>query len=157
MKTLLITMMLLWTIFSNAQESNDFEVFFNKFKSAVIAADVPKLKTLIYPFKDEVEDMQAGLIEKIAHGNKFQTGDGAFSLRALDSLIAHHLDKIHLIEKETFQQLARNPIFGKVVRSVGKKHIYTFEHKNTFIVFFKTKKTGIQLFFWENLNSLLRE
>ena len=139
----------------NAQESDTFKNYFTEFRTAVTSADVATLKTLIYPFKDEVEDMQAELIQKIATGHELQKGDGAFSLKALDSLTVHHLEKIVPIQENLYVQLSKDPIFGKTIRTFLPEEIYVFEHKEAHVILFKSKE-GVQLFFWENLNSLLR-
>lgn len=155
MKIVVSIFLILISAVVNAQETDAFKNYFMDFRSAVTSANVEALKTLIYPFKDEVEDMQAELIQSIATGHEAQTGDGAFSLRALDSLVKNHLDKIVPISKELYAQLGKDLIFGKTIRSIPPEEIYVFEYRDAHIILFKNKKE-IQLFFWENLNSLLK-
>lgn len=59
--------------------------------------------------------MQAGMIENMLDGDPLQRGDGAFSMYALDTLIAHHLAEIRPVDDDLYAQLAADRVFGSVI------------------------------------------
>lgn len=152
---LLCFFLTLAAFWASGQQLSKWEPFFTALRAAAESKDVPKLKTLIYPFRDQAEDMQAEMIESILNGNEARRGDGAFSIRALDSLLAKHLDKISVIDKDLYRQLSRDIIFGKVIGSFRQKDVFVMDHQDARMILLRGKK-GLQLFFWENLNNLLR-
>ena len=141
--------------FSSGQGKPAFDALFSALRIAAENKDIPKLKMLVYPFRDEVEDMQEAIIENILNGNIGQKGDGAFSIRALDSLLANHLDKIAPIEKDLYGQLSKDLIFGKVIRKFKPNDVFVMDYQEARMILLEGKD-GLQLFFWENLNNLLR-
>ncbi|WP_165922823.1 hypothetical protein [Anseongella ginsenosidimutans] len=151
----MIYFLLAFPAFFQGWQAPGFKGFFTELRAAAENRDVRKLETLIYPFKDKVEDMQEAMIENILHGNIGQRGDGAFSVRALDSLMANHLDKIKPIEKDLYGQLSKDIIFGKVIRSFKPKDVFVMDYRDARMILLQGKD-GLQLFFWENLNNLLR-
>lgn len=140
---------------ASGQQRTELRPFFSSLRAAAESKDVPNLKTLIFPFRDQVEDMQAGMIERILNGDEDSRGDGAFSMRALDSLLANHLDKISVIDKDLYRQLSRDIIFGKAIGRFRQKDVLVMDHRDARIILLQGKG-GLQLFFWENLNNLLR-
>src|SRR3546814_14241824 len=104
MSSIIIWLFLVLPASVRVPETPEFSVFFTELRAAAENKDIPKLKMLVYPFRDEVEDMQEAMVENIIKGNIEQKGNGVFSIRAQDSLMAHHLDKIAPIEKELYGQ-----------------------------------------------------
>src|SRR3546814_20176312 len=94
---------------------------------------------LVYPFRDEVEDMQEAMVENILNENIDQKGDGAFSIRALDSLLAHHLDKIAPIEKELYGQLSKDRIFGEVIKSFKPEDVFVMDYQEARMILLQGK------------------
>jgi len=152
-----LTILLLTTLpaLSIAQQHTPMvEDFFLALKNTVSRQDTATLKQLVYPFKDDVEDMQEGLIELMLKGDPQQRGDGAFSSYALDTLIAHHLSEIKPIADELYAQLSGDRFFGTVISSYKQKHVWVMDfHEVRMILLEKDGK--LQLLFWENLNRLL--
>ncbi|HEY9560146.1 MAG TPA: hypothetical protein VIR29_05085 [Anseongella sp.] len=155
MSSIIICLFLVLPASVRVPETPEFSVFFTELRAAAENKDIPKLKMLVYPFRDEVEDMQEAMVENILNGNIDQKGDGAFSIRALDSLLAHHLDKIAPIEKELYGQLSKDRIFGEVIKSFKPEDVFVMDYQEARMILLQGKD-GLQLFFWENLNNLLR-
>ncbi|MFS8615333.1 MAG: hypothetical protein FWJ85_00815 [Solitalea sp.] len=155
MKRNMLILLLVLPGFASAFDLPDVRQFFADFKKAAVSRDVSALKKLIYPFRDEVEDMQAELIESILNGDESRRGDGAFSIRALDSLITKHLDKIQLIDPDLYTQLSRDRIFGPVLSRFPQQKIYVMDYRDARMILLRSDDR-LQLFFWENLNNLLR-
>src|SRR5690606_33511220 len=128
--------------------------FFRSLKDAIEQDDTTDLKRLVYPFKDEIEDMQAAMIENMRNGNPNQRGDGAFSMAALDTLITHHLSAIKPIPGDLYTQLATDRIFGPVISRYKQKHVWIMDFRNVHIILLENRGK-LQLFFWENLNNLI--
>ena len=155
MKRLIIFLLTTLPALSIAQQHTPMiETFFLALKTAVSRQDTAALKQLVYPFRDEVEDMQAGLIELMLKGDPQQRGDGAFSSYALDTLIAQHLSEIKPIPDDLYTQLSGDRFFGTVISSYKQKHVWVMDfHEVRMILLEKDGK--LQLLFWENLNRLL--
>lgn len=155
MKKLLITACALVLLWSMAQQPEPMvEAYFVALQQAINQQDTPTLKQLVYPFKDDVEDMQAGLIENMLNGNPQQRGDGAFSSTALDTLIAHHLSEVVPIPDELYSQLSNDRFFGKVIGAYKQRHVWVMDFHDVHIILLE-KRRKLQLLFWENLNNLL--
>lgn len=112
------------------------------------------LEQLVYPFKDDVEDMQAGLIENMLNGNPQQRGDGAFSMYALDTLVTHHLAEVKPIAGGLYAQLSNDRFFGKVIGRYRQQQVWVMDFHDVHIILLE-KRRKLQLLFWENLNNLL--
>ena len=138
-----------------AQPAAPTQPFFLALKQAVVQRDTTALKRLVYPFRDEVEDMQAGMIENMLNGDPLQRGDGAFSMYALDSLIAHYLAEIKPVDDDLYARLATDRFFGPVIRTYQQKQVWVMDFHEVRMILLE-KKGEFQLFFWENLNRLLR-
>ncbi len=136
------------------QNTPMIEEFFLTLKQAVGREDTATLKQLVYPFRDDVEDMQAGLIEQMLKGDPQQRGDGAFSTYALDTLISHHLSEIKPIPNELYAQLSGDRFFGSVISSYKQKQVWVMDFHEVRMILLETEGK-LQLFFWENLNRLL--
>src|SRR5690606_8102568 len=136
----LLCLLVVFSTLSAFGQHSEFHSFFTVLRNAAVKKDTTVLKTLIYPFRDEVEDMQAGLIKSILEGNPARNGDGAFSVGALDSLIARHLDKITPIEKELYKQLSGDPIFGKTIRGFSRKDISVMDYHDVRMILLKSEE-----------------
>lgn len=154
MKKQILCFFLAFPAFGVSTQQLEFHAFFTALRNAAADKDTTKLKTLIYPFRDKVEDMQAELIESILEGGETRNGDGAFSIRALDSLLASHLDQIGPVEKGLYRQLSGDLIFGKVIGSFSRNDVFVMDYRDVRIILLRDRN-GLRLFFWENLNNLL--
>lgn len=155
MKKLFVITLALAPLWSTAQQSKPMvEAFFLALKNAVNRQDTATLRQLVYPFRDEVEDMQAGLIGSMLKGAPQQRGDGAFSNHALDTLIAHHLSEIKPISDNLYAQLSDDRFFGAVISSYKQKYVWVMDFYDVHIILLE-KDGNLQLLFWENLNNLL--
>jgi len=154
-KLLLGVLLPAYPIGASAQFASSPESFFLALRQAVNKRDTAALKRLVYPFRDEVEDMQAGMIENMLNGDPLQRGDGAFSMYALDSLIAHYLAEIKPVDDDLYARLATDRFFGPVIRTYQQKQVWVMDFHEVRMILLE-KKGEFQLFFWENLNRLLR-
>ncbi|MEC3879825.1 hypothetical protein [Parapedobacter sp. 10938] len=155
MNKLLIIVFAVVPVWSTAQQTEPMvEAFFVDLKKAIEQQDTQTLKQLVYPFKDEVEDMQAGLIDNMLNGNPQQRGDGAFSMYALDALIAHHLTEVVPISDELYGQLSIDRFFGKVISGYKQQHVWVMDFHEVRLILLE-KRRKFQLLFWENMNNLL--
>lgn len=123
-------------------------------RKAIERSDVVTLKKLVYPFKDSHENMQEAMIESMLNGNENRQGDGAFSMRALDSLLGHHMDKISPIDSSLYDQLSHDIFFGEVISNFDPINIFVLDHLGVHIILLKENES-LQLLFWENLNNLI--
>lgn len=128
--------------------------FFLALKQAIHQQDTARLQQLVFPFKDDVEDMQMGIIENMLHGDPQQRGDGAFSTYALDTLIAHHLTEVKPIPNGLYTQLSGDRFFGPLLSGYKQQYIWVMDFHDVHIILLE-KRSRLQLLFWENLNNLL--
>ncbi|MGV3762736.1 hypothetical protein [Parapedobacter sp.] len=155
MNKLFIIALAVIPLWSTAQQPEPMvKTFFVALQKAIGQQDTRALKPLVYPFKDDVEDMQAGLIENMLNGNPQQRGDGAFSVYALDTLIAHHLTEVKPITDELYAQLSNDRFFGKVIGGYRQQQVWVMDFHDVHIILLE-KRRKLQLLFWENLNNLL--
>src|SRR3546814_11144596 len=104
MSSIIICLFLVLPASVRVPETPEFSVFFTELRAAAENKDIPKLKMLVYPFRDEVEDMQEAMVENIINGNIDQKGDGAFSIRAHTPFLDHHMANTTTIEKKLKEQ-----------------------------------------------------
>src|SRR5690606_5981652 len=153
-KLLLGVLLPAYPIGASAQFASSPESFFLALRQAVNKRDTAALKRLVYPFWDEVEDMQAGMIENMLDGDPLQRGDGAFSMYALDTLIAHHLAEISAVDDDLYAQLAADRVCGSVLSTYAQRQGWIMDFNEVRMIRLK-KRGNFQLLCWENLNRLL--
>src|SRR3546814_16183733 len=156
MSSIIICLFLVLPASVRVPETPEFSVFFTELRAAAENKDIPKLKMLVYPFRDEVEDMQEAMVENILNGNIDQKGDGAFSIRALDSLLAHHLDTIAPIEKALYGQLYKDRILGEVIKSLKPDDVFVMDYQEASMIMLQYMD-GLRLFFREIGRGACRE
>ena len=134
--------------------SGDLDKFWKEFEKAASDKDKKALKTMIYPLELTGEDVQGELINSIIADDETSTGDGAFSLRALQALRKSHMDKFDVVPDVLYAEFMRNPEMSGALKKVSQKDIMIFDHAGVKIIVFKPKKDW-QLLFWEDLNNLI--
>jgi len=154
MKKIIIPLWILLLIIPLTAFSSDLEKYFKDFEKAATKKDQKALKELIYPLKLTGEDIQKEIINSILADNEASSGDGAFSLRALNELTNSHLDKFYPVPEVLYEELMRNEEMASVLKKINKKNIMIFDNIGVKIILVKDKK-GWQLLFWENLNNLI--